>query len=51
MSNKIIGDNGEIQEIPLIKKAITLYLWYLLGRWGGVVLIFLLLAIAGGFIQ
>ena len=35
MSNKIIGDNGEIQEIPLIKKAITLYLWYLLGRWGG----------------
>ena len=51
MSKKIIGDNGEIQEIPLIKKAITLYLWYLLGRWGGVVLIFLLLAIAGGFIQ
>ena len=51
MSKKIIGDNGEIQEIPLIKKAVTLFLWYLLGRYGGVVLIFVILAIIGGMVQ
>jgi len=51
MSNKIIGDNGEIQEVPLIKKGITLFLWYLLGRYGGVFLIYFLLAIIGGLVS
>tara|TARA_Y100001970_G_scaffold266488_1_gene355255 strand:+ start:2770 stop:2937 length:168 start_codon:yes stop_codon:yes gene_type:complete len=48
MDKKIIGDNGEVQEIPLIKKAIKLFLWYLVGRYGGVLLIFTILAIIGG---
>ena len=48
MSKKIIGEDGEIQEIPLLKKGIKLFLWYLLGRYGGVLLIFTILAIIGG---
>ena len=48
MSNKIIGDNVEVQEIHLLKKAFKLFLWYLLGRYGGVLLMFTILAIIGG---
>jgi len=48
MDKRIIGENGEVQEIPLLKKAFKLFLWYLLGRYGGVVLIFTILAIIGG---
>ena len=51
MHNNIIGDNGEVQEVPLIKKAIKLFHWNLLGRYGGWVLIFTILAIIGGLIQ
>ena len=48
MSKKIIGEDGEVQEIPLLKKGIKLFLWYLLGRYGGVLLMFTILAIIGG---
>jgi hypothetical protein len=51
MSNKIIGDNGEVQEIPLIKRGLYLFLWYLIGRWGGYVLIFMVLAFIGGLVS
>ena len=39
MDKKIIGENGEVQEIPLLKKALHLFFWYLIGRYGGWVLI------------
>ena len=51
MSKKIIGDNGEIQEIPLLKKALHLFFWYLIGRYGGWVLIFTILAVIGGMVE
>jgi hypothetical protein len=51
MSNKIIGENGEIQEIPLLKKGLSLFFWYLVGRYGGVLLIFSILAFIGGLLS
>jgi len=51
MSKKIIGDNGEVQEIPLLKRALHLFFWYLVGRYGGVLLIFSILAFIGGLLS
>ena len=48
MDKKIIGENGEVQEIPLLKKAFKLFLWYHLGMYGCVLLMFTILAIIGG---
>jgi len=48
-TEKIVNENGEVQEIPLLKKAFKLFLWYLVGRWGGYVLIFVLLGVVGSW--
>ena len=51
MDKRIIGENGEIQEIPLLKKGLNLFFWYLVGRYGGVLLIFIILAIIGALVE
>ena len=45
----IIGDTGEgeVVEIGLIKKALILFAWYLVGRFAGVLVFFIILAIIG----
>ena len=48
----IIGDTGEgeVVEIGLIKKALILFAWYIVGRYLGIAVFFIILAIIGGMV-
>lgn len=46
----IQGDTGEVIEVGLIKKALILFAWYLVGRFAGVLVFFIILAIIGGMV-